>query len=192
MRSSRAPRNVQECLQVTWTRLKRKQKIPKHRKRKPSGPKAAKCLQNSTNSHAIEPDDELSKSIIRATQGPQGGCRATPGTTQAHGSTLPSVPGNAPGARGSRGTLQERSRDFLKGPKRQKRSPKLTKGQPGGVQTSPRRPKKTGRDMKVGHQAPKGAQNLPSYLWKLLQEPPGQQASSRKFHLSYQVPSDFR
>ena len=98
MRSSRAPRNVQECLQVTWTRPKRKQKIPKHRKRKPSGPKASKCLQNSTNSHAFEPDHELSKSIIGASQGPQGGCRAPPGTTQAPGSTLPSVPGNVPGA----------------------------------------------------------------------------------------------
>ena len=98
MRSSRAPRNVQECLQVTWTRPKRKQKIPKHRKRKPSGPKASKCLQNSTNSHAFEPDHELSQSIIGATQGPQGGCKAPPGTTQAPGSTLPSVPGNVPGA----------------------------------------------------------------------------------------------
>ena len=93
------------------------------------------------------------------------------------------------GPRGSPGTLQERSRGFLKGPKRQKRSPKLTKGQPGVVKTSPRRSKKTGRDMKVGHQAPKAAQNLPPHLWKLLQEPPGQQASSRKFHLSYRVPS---
>ena len=98
MRSSRAPRNVQECLQVTWTRPKRKQKIPKHRKRKPSGPKASKCLQNSTNSHAFEPDHELSKSIIGATQGPQGSCKAPPGTIQAPGSTLPSVPGNVPGA----------------------------------------------------------------------------------------------
>ena len=98
MRSSRAPRNVQECLQVTWTRPKRKQKIPKHRKRKPSGPKASKCLQISTNSHAFEPDHELSKSIIGATQGPQGGCKAPPGTIQAPGSTLPSVPGNVPGA----------------------------------------------------------------------------------------------
>ena len=98
MRSSRAPRNVQECLQVTWTRPKRKQKIPKHRKRKPRGPKASKCLQNSTNSHAFEPDHELSKSIIGATQGPQGGCKAPPGTIQAPGSSLPSVPGNVPGA----------------------------------------------------------------------------------------------
>ena len=98
MRSSRAPRNVQECLQVTWTRPKRKQKTPKHRQSKPSGTKASKCLQNQTQSHAFEPDHELSKSIIEATQGPQGGCKAPPGTIQAPGSTLPSVPGNVPGA----------------------------------------------------------------------------------------------
>ena len=60
--------------------------------------KLQKCLQNSTNSYAFEPDHELSKSIIGATQGPRGGCRAPPGTTQAPGSTLPSVPGNVPGA----------------------------------------------------------------------------------------------
>ena len=98
MPSSRAPGTSKNACRFTCTRPKRKQKIPKHRKRKPRGPKASKCLQNSTNSHAIEPDDELSKSIIRVTQGPQGGCRATPGTTQAPGSTLPSVPGNVPGA----------------------------------------------------------------------------------------------
>ena len=89
------------------------QKIPKHRKRKPIGPKASKCPQNSTNSNAFEPDHELSKSIIGATQGPQGGCKASPGTIQAPGSTLPSVPGN--------GTLQERSQDSLKSPKCQKK-----------------------------------------------------------------------
>ena len=168
MRSSRAPRNVQECLQVTWTRPKRKQKIPKHRKRKPSGPKASKCLQNSTNSHAFEPDHELSKSIIGATQGPQGGCKAPPGTIQAPGSTLPSVPGNVPGAPSK---PKNSPRTLSRLPKRPqastKRLPKLTKGQPGG----PWRPKKTDRDMKVGHQASKGAQN--------------QQTSSHKFHLSY-------
>ena len=98
MRSSRAPGTSKNACRFTWTRPKRKQKIPKHRKRKPRGPKASKCLQNSTNSHAFEPDHELSKSIIGATQGPQGGCRAPPGTTEAPGSTLPSVPGNVPGA----------------------------------------------------------------------------------------------
>ena len=140
MRSSRAPRNVQECLQVTWTRPKRKQKIPKHRKHKPRGPKASKCLQNSTNSHAFEPDHELSKSIIGATQGPQGGCRATPGTTQAPGSTLPSVPGNVPGAprkpRNSPRTLsrlRNRSQVSKKGSQSlPKASQEVFKSPPGG------------------------------------------------------------
>ena len=134
MLSSRAPRNVQECLQVTWMRPKRKQKIPKHRKRKPRGPKASKCLLNSTNSHAIEPDDELSKSIIRATQGPQGGCRATPGTTQAPGSTLPSVPGNVPGA-----------------PRKPRNSPR----------TLPRLPKRRQVSKKGFQSLPKASQEVP-------------------------------
>ena len=93
------PGTSKDACRFTWTRPKRKQKIPKHRKRKPRGPKASKCLQNSTNSHAFEPDHELSKSIIGATQGPQGRWRASPSsTTQAPGSTLPSVPGNVLGA----------------------------------------------------------------------------------------------
>ena len=168
MRSSRAPGTSKNACRFTWTRPKRKQKIPKHRKRKPRGPKASKCLQNSTNSHAFEPDHELSKSIIGATQGPQGGCRARPGTTEAPGSTLPSVPGNVPGApREPRISPRTLSRLPKRPQVSTKRFPKLTKGQPGG----PWRPKKTDRDMKVGHQAPKGAQN--------------QQTSSRKFHLSY-------
>ena len=66
---------------------------------------------------------------------------------------------------------QELSKNALETPEKapsvKKRFPKLTKGQPGG----PWRPKKTDRDMKVGHRASKGAQN--------------QQTSSHKFHLSY-------
>ncbi len=124
MRSSRAPRNVQECLQVTWTRPKRKQKIPKHRRRKPRGPKATKCLQNSTNSHAFEPDHELYKSIIGATQGPQGGCRAPQGLLKQLEAPSRASLETSLGPRGSPGTLQERSRDSLKGPKCQKKVPK--------------------------------------------------------------------
>ena len=136
MPSSRAPGTSKNACRFTWTRPKRKQKIPKHRKRKPIGPKASKCLQNSTNSHAIEPDDELSKSIIRATQGPQGGCRATPGTTQAPGSTLPSVPGNVPGAprkpRNSPRTLSRLPKRRQVSKKGSQSLPKASREIPGG------------------------------------------------------------
>ena len=134
MPSSRAPGTSKNACRFTWTRPKRKQKIPKHRKCKPIGPKASKRLQNSTNSHAIGPDDELSKSIIRVTQGPQGGCRATPGTTQAPGSTLPSVPGNVPGA-----------------PRKPRNSPR----------TLSRLPKRPQVSKKVSQSLPKASQEVP-------------------------------
>ena len=124
MRSSRAPGTSKNACRFTWTRPKRKQKIPKHRKRKPRGPKASKCLQNSTNSYAIEPDDELSKSIIGATQGPQGGCRAPQGLLKHLEAPSRASLETPLGPRGSPGTLQERSRDSLKGPKCQKKVPK--------------------------------------------------------------------
>ena len=130
------PGTSKNACRFTWTRPKGKQKIPKHRKRKPSGPKASKCLQNSTNSHAFEPDHELSKSIIGATQGSQGGCRAPPGTTQAPGSTLPSVPGNVPGAprkpRNSPRTLSRLPKRPQVSKKGSQSLPKASQEVPGG------------------------------------------------------------
>ena len=100
------------------------------------GPKASKCLQNSTNSHAFEPDHELSKSIIGATQGPQGGCKAPPGTIQAPGSTLPSVPGNVPGAprkpRNSPRTLSRLPKRPQVSKKGSQSLPKASQEVPGG------------------------------------------------------------
>ena len=112
------PGTSKDACRFTWTRPERKQKIPKHRK-------ASKCLQNSTNSHAFEPEHELSKSIIGATQGPQGRLRGPPQALLKH----LEAPSRASletslGPRGSPGTLQERSRDSLKGSKCQKKVPK--------------------------------------------------------------------
>ena len=130
------PGTSKNACRFTWTRPEHKQKIPKHRKRKPSVQKASKCYQNSTNSHAFEPEHELSKSIIGATQGPQGGCRAPPWTTQAPGSTLPSVPGNVPGAprkpRNSSRTLSRLPRRIQVSKKGSQSLPKASQEVPGG------------------------------------------------------------